>query len=85
MTVTELLELLERVKMSYPDAEVMTPTTAGTYIKANSIGTIKLMPVIPGHEPETGIKRRQAWSDHEWQKQIKDELNTERKVFFLVA
>lgn len=85
-------ELIERLKKVSPDMEVLTRIdrnlfAAPTFVGPGHVGTIKVVPVVPGSEYDQRPVSRQLLPGYEWREPIhnQDEPEAIREIHFLIS
>ena len=90
MTIPELIELLQAVLLSNNpdyDIEVLTTTTISTLIRPTQIGTVNIIPVVPGSKADKRQPSRWLLPGGEWRVPInfKDEPEVLRERHFVIG
>ncbi len=89
MTLPELIELLEAVLLTNDptcDVEILTITTIGTLVRPTQIGTVNVIPVIPGSEADKRLPSRRLLPGGEWRipTSSQDEPEVKRERHFII-
>lgn len=83
MVISKLIEILQKCPQ---DAEVLVRTGIGTLVLSTMLGTVCVVPVVPGSKYDKRPTNRRLLPGGEWREPInsKDEPETEREIHFVI-